>query len=159
MAGQVDLYHWEQDNLTDLCTPSCLASSSDWAENVYNVCDGQSVTTDSKMVPADGVALRYSDGISLACLTVVYACVHECRVERPSRPSIIFFDNRILGSVRTQVQLFRQSQSVKLQQVQQLQILALGMGLPLNTTTRQLSTASWSLKPGRELISGHWIAL
>ena len=98
MAGQVDLYHWEQDNLTDLCTPSCLASSSDWVENIYNVCDGQSITTGSKMVPADWVALRYSDGISLACLTDVYACVHECRIEDPSRPSVMFFDNRILGS-------------------------------------------------------------
>ena len=98
MAGQVDLYHWGQDNLTDLCTPSCLASSSDWVENIHKACDSQDITTDSENVPASLVALRYSDGISLACLTDVYACVHECRTEQASQPSIMFFDNQTFGS-------------------------------------------------------------
>ena len=74
MAGQVDLYYWEQDNLTDLCSPSCLQSSSDWLNNVYNTCDGQTITIDSKMVPVESVAIRYSDGIGLACLTDMYEC-------------------------------------------------------------------------------------
>lgn len=79
MAGQVDLYYWEQDNITDLCTPSCLASSSDWLGNIYDTCDGQTITIDSKMVPAESVAIRYSDGIGLACLTDMYECFHGCR--------------------------------------------------------------------------------
>ncbi|SLM40550.1 LysM domain [Lasallia pustulata] len=69
MAGQVDLYYWVQDNITDLCTPSCLQSSSEWLEDVYNTCDGQTITIDSKMVPVESVAIRYSDGIGLTCLT------------------------------------------------------------------------------------------
>lgn len=72
MAGQVDLYYWLQDNLTDLCTPSCLQSSSDWLDDIYNTCDGQTITINSKMVPVGSVAIRYSDGIGLACLTDMY---------------------------------------------------------------------------------------
>lgn len=80
MAGQVDLYYWEQENITDLCTPSCLASSSDWLGNIYDTCDGQTITVDSKLVPAESVAIRYSDGIGLACLTDMYECFHGCRI-------------------------------------------------------------------------------
>lgn len=72
MAGQVDLYYWDQDNLTALCTPSCLQSSSDWLQGVYDSCNGQTITIDSKMVPVESVAVRYSDGIGLACLTAMY---------------------------------------------------------------------------------------
>lgn len=72
MAGQVDLYYWAQDNLTNLCTPSCLQSSSDWLDNIYNSCDGQTITIDSKMVPIESVAVRYADGIGLTCLTDMY---------------------------------------------------------------------------------------
>ncbi|KAF6223147.1 hypothetical protein HO173_013268 [Letharia columbiana] len=71
MAGQVDLYYWVQDNITDLCTPSCIQSSSDWLEGIYNTCDGQTITIDSKMVPVASVAIRYSDGVGLTCLTDV----------------------------------------------------------------------------------------
>lgn len=79
MAGQVDLYYWAQDNLTDLCTSSCLQSSSDWLENIYNTCDGQTIVIDSKMVPVESVAIRYSDGIGLTCLTDMYESVPKRR--------------------------------------------------------------------------------
>ncbi len=72
MTGQVDLYYWTQDNLTDLCTTSCIQSASDWLEGVYNACGGQTIVIDSKMVPTESVAIRYSDGIGLACLTDTY---------------------------------------------------------------------------------------
>lgn len=72
MAGQVDLYYWAQDNVTALCTPSCVHSSSDWLENIYNICDGQSITVDGKIIPVESVAIRYADGIGLACLTDMY---------------------------------------------------------------------------------------
>ena len=79
MAGQVDLYYWEQDNITNLCTPSCIASSSDWLGNIYDTCDGETITVDSKMVPVESVAIRYSDGIGLACLTDMYEYFHDSR--------------------------------------------------------------------------------
>lgn len=72
MTGQIDLYYWVQDNLTDLCTTSCISSSSDWLDVVYDACDGQTITMDSKMVPAESVAIRYSDGVGLACLRDKY---------------------------------------------------------------------------------------
>lgn len=75
MAGQVDLYYWVLDNITDLCTPSCIQSSSDWLEDIYSICDGQSITLDSKMVPVESVAIRYADGIGLTCLTDMYELV------------------------------------------------------------------------------------
>lgn len=75
MAGQVDLYYWVLDNITDLCTPSCVQSSSDWLEDIYSICDGQSITLDSKMVPVESVAIRYADGFGLACLTDRYELV------------------------------------------------------------------------------------
>ncbi|KAL8831398.1 MAG: hypothetical protein Q9170_005312 [Blastenia crenularia] len=69
MSGQVDLYYWEQDNLTDLCTDSCIGSASNWLQGVYDACSGQTMNIASKMVPTESVAIRYSDGIGLACLT------------------------------------------------------------------------------------------
>ena len=72
MTGQVDLYYWAQDNFTGLCTASCIQSASDYLGTVYDLCDGQTITIDSKMVPIESVAERYSDGIGLACLTDTY---------------------------------------------------------------------------------------
>lgn len=69
MTGQVDLYYWEQDNLTNLCTDSCINSASDWLQGVYDTCSGQTMNIASKMVPTESVAIRYGDGIGLACLT------------------------------------------------------------------------------------------
>ena len=70
MTGQVDLYYWVQDNVTDLCTPYCIQSASDWLQGVYDTCGSQLIMVDSKKVPIESVAIRYADdGIGLACLT------------------------------------------------------------------------------------------
>ncbi|KAL8826183.1 MAG: hypothetical protein Q9191_003961 [Dirinaria sp. TL-2023a] len=69
MTGQVDLYYWVQDNLTQLCADSCIQSSSNWLQTVQDACGGQTITIDGKMVPTESVAIRYADGIGLACLT------------------------------------------------------------------------------------------
>ena len=79
MTGQVDLYFWDQENLTDLCTGSCIQSASDWLEAVYGSCNGQTFTIDSKMVPTESVAIRYSDGLGTACLTDKYGPSHKHR--------------------------------------------------------------------------------
>lgn len=91
MAGQVDLYYWVQDNITDLCTPSCLQSSSEWLEDVYNTCDGQTITIDSKMVPVESVAIRYSDGIGLTCLTDMYDSDPKSRLLLIQAKSIAYY--------------------------------------------------------------------
>ena len=69
MTGQVDLYYWAQDNITNLCTQSCTQSTSDWLQGVYDICGDQMITFDSKEVPIESVAIRYADGLGLACLT------------------------------------------------------------------------------------------
>lgn len=81
MTGQVDLYYWVQDNLTDLCTGSCIQSASSWLEGLHDACSGQTITIDGKMVPTESVAIRYSDGIGLACLTDLYGLDPESNLD------------------------------------------------------------------------------
>ena len=90
MTGQIDLYYWAQDNLTDLCTASCIQSASDWLEGVYNSCGGQTITIDSKMVPTESVAIRYADGIGLACLTDMYDSDLKCEARLIQAQSVAY---------------------------------------------------------------------
>ncbi|KAI1827702.1 hypothetical protein F4861DRAFT_535908 [Xylaria intraflava] len=70
MAGQVDMYYWSPDNISSLCTDACIQSSSDWMGVISTSCsDADTISMDKKLVPADSIAMRYSDGIGLACLT------------------------------------------------------------------------------------------
>ncbi|KFY96630.1 hypothetical protein V500_02364 [Pseudogymnoascus sp. VKM F-4518 (FW-2643)] len=68
MAGQIDNYYWSKDNITTLCTPTCIDNSSTWVSNVGDACIGQTYNAASKLVPVDSVALRYVEGITMACL-------------------------------------------------------------------------------------------
>ncbi|KAK0117167.1 hypothetical protein ONS96_013000 [Cadophora gregata f. sp. sojae] len=68
MAGQIDMYYWSQDNLTALCTDSCVSDSSIWVGNVGDACGGQTYNVGGKLAPVDTVALRYVEGITMACL-------------------------------------------------------------------------------------------
>ncbi|KAJ8124182.1 hypothetical protein ONZ43_g37 [Nemania bipapillata] len=53
-----------------LCTDDCLQSSSQWFDAIYADCaDTDTIAIDKKLVPADSIAIRYSDGIGLACMT------------------------------------------------------------------------------------------
>lgn len=73
MAGQIDVYFWSGDNITSLCTSDCIQSSSEWLDGVLGSCNPtDSISMDSKLVPIDTVALRYADGVGLACLTDRY---------------------------------------------------------------------------------------
>ena len=160
MAGQVDLYYWVLDNITDLCTPSCIQSSSDWLENIYSICDGQSITIDSKMVPVESVAIRYADGIGLTCLTDMYELVLKfSSLTDPSQVNCPWA--RLTTKVRkpTQLQPPCQLQSVRYQYLQQTQVSAPGTILPLSTTTKRSYIAFWRLKTGSVLTLLHLIAL
>ncbi|KAL5315967.1 hypothetical protein ACEPPN_016841 [Leptodophora sp. 'Broadleaf-Isolate-01'] len=68
MAGQLDMYYWSEDNLTALCTESCLSDSSSWVGNVGDACVGQTYNVGGKLAPVDTVALRYVEGVTMACL-------------------------------------------------------------------------------------------
>ncbi len=72
MAGQIDNYYWSEENITTLCTPSCIDNSSTWVGNVGDACVGQTYNVASKLVPVDSVALRFVEGITMACLKSEY---------------------------------------------------------------------------------------
>lgn len=70
MCGSIDQYLWSSDNITDLCTTTCLDSASDWLDGIWDSCTtADTVQIASKMVPVFTVAQRYVDGENLACLT------------------------------------------------------------------------------------------
>lgn len=69
MAGTVDNFYWELDNVTNLCTPGCFQAVDSWTDDVSTRCAFDSIVAYGKIVPAESVAGRYSEGFSLACLT------------------------------------------------------------------------------------------
>ncbi|TGJ83729.1 hypothetical protein E0Z10_g5023 [Xylaria hypoxylon] len=68
MAGQIDNYFWSMENITSLCTSACVDDSSTWVGSVGDACGGQTFSVGGKLVPVDSVALRYVEGITMACL-------------------------------------------------------------------------------------------
>lgn len=69
MAGSVDNYWWEVDNLTQLCTNDCWSSVQAWDANVFLNCQDDNLVAYGKIVPASDVTGRYNDGMNIACLT------------------------------------------------------------------------------------------
>jgi hypothetical protein len=69
MAGSVDNYYWETDNVTELCSSDCYAAVHFWDEDVSNRCVYDSLIAYNKLVPAASVTGRYNDGMNIACLT------------------------------------------------------------------------------------------
>lgn len=78
MAGQIDMYYWSEDNLTALCTESCLSNSSSWVGDVGDACEGQTYNVGGKLAPVTTVALRFVEGISMACLLSKYVSKENC---------------------------------------------------------------------------------
>jgi hypothetical protein len=72
MAGQIDNYFWSVENVTSLCTSDCVDDTSTWVGNVGDACVGQTFSVGGKLVPVDSVALRYVEGITMACLKSEY---------------------------------------------------------------------------------------
>ena len=69
MAGSVDNYYWDIDNVTELCSSDCYAAVQFWDEDVSNRCVYDNLVAYSKVVPAASVSGRYNDGMNIACLT------------------------------------------------------------------------------------------
>ena len=68
MANTVDSYLWTTENLTDLCTADCIQSSQKWWLDVQDRCAIDTIAAYGKLIPAESVAGRFSDGLSIACL-------------------------------------------------------------------------------------------
>ena len=68
MANTVDSYLWTTENLTDLCTADCIQSSQNWWSDVQDRCAMDSLAAYGKLIPAESVAGRFSDGLGIACL-------------------------------------------------------------------------------------------
>lgn len=68
MVVNLDMFWWEQDNITDLCIGNCSSAATLWAADVESACDGEYMSAYGKLIPADSVAGRFVDGLNMACL-------------------------------------------------------------------------------------------
>ena len=68
MSNTVDSYLWTTENVTDLCTPACVASTATWWSDVQGRCTMDNIAAYGKMIPAESIAGRFFDGLSIACL-------------------------------------------------------------------------------------------
>ena len=68
MSNTVDSYLWTIENVTDLCTPACIASASKWWSDVQTKCAAENIAAYGKMVPAETITGRFFDGLGVACL-------------------------------------------------------------------------------------------
>ncbi|KAF2147915.1 carbohydrate-binding module family 18 protein [Myriangium duriaei CBS 260.36] len=69
MAGTVDNYLWDIDNVTALCTPACLSSTQTWFDNVNGSCFSDTLIFSGREVPPLTIPGRTLDGLNIACLT------------------------------------------------------------------------------------------
>jgi hypothetical protein len=69
MAGSVDNYLWDIDNVTALCTSDCLSSASAWFTDVSNDCANDVINVNGRLVPPVTIPGRVVDGMNIACLT------------------------------------------------------------------------------------------
>ena len=68
MSNTVDSYLWTTGNVTDLCTTACIASAAKWWSDVQIRCATDTIAAYGKMIPAESIAGRFSDGLNIACL-------------------------------------------------------------------------------------------
>ena len=68
MSNTVDSYLWTIENVTDLCTPACIASTAKWWSDVQTRCAAESIAAYGKMVPVETITGRFFDGLGIACL-------------------------------------------------------------------------------------------
>ena len=68
MASTVDSYLWTTEDVTDLCTTACIASTTKWWSDVQDQCAMDTIVAYSKTIPAASIAGRFFDGLSIACL-------------------------------------------------------------------------------------------
>ena len=69
MAGSVDDYLWDIDNVTALCTSDCLSSASNWFTDVDSQCSNDVINVNGRLVPPITIPGRVLDGMNIACLT------------------------------------------------------------------------------------------
>ena len=69
MAGSVDNYLWDIDNVTALCTADCLSSASTWFTDVSGRCADDTLNVNGRLVPPITIPGRVVDGMNIACLT------------------------------------------------------------------------------------------
>ncbi|MCJ1269693.1 hypothetical protein MMC22_009585 [Lobaria immixta] len=56
MVSDLDMFWWENDNITDLCIGNCSDAATMWALDVQSACDGEYFSAYGKLIPADSVA-------------------------------------------------------------------------------------------------------
>ncbi|KAF4923012.1 LysM domain-containing protein [Colletotrichum viniferum] len=64
----VDGLWWTQEDVSTLCTSSCLNSAQNWKDNVDEVCVGEFMVQGDRMVEVETLAARFVEGLGLSCL-------------------------------------------------------------------------------------------
>ncbi|KAL3418045.1 LysM domain-containing protein [Phlyctema vagabunda] len=68
MAGTVDNYLWDINNVTALCAADCLSTTSAWFSQVTDECANDYINVNGRQVPPLTIPGRILDGLNLACL-------------------------------------------------------------------------------------------
>lgn len=68
MAGRVDNYLWDIDNVTTLCTADCLSTAETWFWDVSDACSDDNMNIRGRLIPPHTVPGRILDGMNIACL-------------------------------------------------------------------------------------------
>ncbi|OKL55262.1 hypothetical protein UA08_09466 [Talaromyces atroroseus] len=69
MAGDVDNYLWDIDNVTALCTTDCLSSAATWFADVRTECANDAIAVNGRLIPPMTIPGRVLDGMNIACLS------------------------------------------------------------------------------------------
>lgn len=64
----VDGLWWTQEDVSTLCTSSCLSSAQSWKDHVDEVCAGEYMVQGDRMVEVETLATRFVEGLGLSCL-------------------------------------------------------------------------------------------
>ena len=117
MAGSVDDYLWDIDNVTALCTSDCLSSVSKWFTDVSGQCSNDVINVNGRLVPPLTISERVVDGMNIACLA-------------PN--TNVLMDFGVNGSVFTSTLLFESNSIVTMESVAAISSFAINSGSSSN---------------------------
>ncbi|KAF2130204.1 carbohydrate-binding module family 50 protein [Dothidotthia symphoricarpi CBS 119687] len=65
---KTDQIYWELEDVTTLCTSSCVSSAETWRQSVETACANDHLRSGERYVPADTLSGRFSEGLNMACM-------------------------------------------------------------------------------------------
>ncbi|EFQ96938.1 LysM domain-containing protein [Nannizzia gypsea CBS 118893] len=68
LGSGADYSYWYKDDITTLCTPSCLSSLRGWESSVEKACEGQTIIESGAVVQAKSLVLSFTYNAGITCL-------------------------------------------------------------------------------------------